>query len=47
MLAEAFDTAPRTGAAANINRVMSLQVENLVAGSANMKRTRMGVDTFA
>ncbi|MDP6583981.1 MAG: hypothetical protein QF535_04950, partial [Anaerolineales bacterium] len=47
MLADTLTSAPRTGAAGNINRVMSLQVENLVAGSANMKRTRMGVDTFA
>jgi len=47
MLADSFASAPRAGAAANINRVMSLQVENLIAGSANMKRTRMGVDTFA
>jgi len=47
MLADAFDTAPRAGAAANVNRVMTLQVENLEAVSAKMNKTRMGVDTFA
>jgi hypothetical protein len=47
MLADAFDTAPRAGAASNVNRVMTLQVENLEAVSAKMNKTRMGVDTFA
>ena len=47
MLADSFGSAPRMGAAGNINRVISLQVENLSAVSAKMNKTRMGVDTFA
>ena len=45
MLQDAFDTAPRTGAA-GIGQAQTLIVSSLNVGSADLKKTKLGVDVF-
>ena len=47
MLRDAFDLAPREGAADKTNRMGTLYIDKLEASSAKMKKSRFGVDTFA
>jgi TP901 family phage tail tape measure protein len=47
MLRDAFDLAPRAGAADKTNRMGTLYIDKLEASSAKMKKSRFGVDTFA
>jgi hypothetical protein len=49
MLRDAFGLAPRDGAADKAGGVSvgAMRVGSLIAGNARMKKTRLGVDTFA